>query len=166
MYQVGDRVVYGIHGVCQVVAIEQRRVDRKDLTYFALEPVGHGGSRFLIPAHNEAAVSKLQRILSVQEMESLLGDDTLHDGQWIAAESLRKQRYRELTAGTDRRAVLKMICAVYRHKNAQFAAGKKVHQCDENFLRDGEKLIAGEIAVVMELEYPQALAYLRQRLKG
>ena len=166
MYQVGDRVVYGIHGVCHVVAIEQRRVDRKELTYLALEPVGHGGSRFLIPAHNEAAMSKLQRILTVPELESLLRDDTLHEGQWIPTESLRKQRYRELTAGADRRAVLEMVCAVYRHKEAQFAAGKKVHQCDENFLRDGEKLIAGEIAAVLDLDYPQALAYLRQHIKA
>ena len=48
MYQVGDRVVYGIHGVCQVVAIEEQRVDRKNLTYLALEPVPHGGSKLVI----------------------------------------------------------------------------------------------------------------------
>ena len=27
MYQVGDRLVYGVHGVCQVAREEQRRVD-------------------------------------------------------------------------------------------------------------------------------------------
>jgi len=166
MYQVGDRVVYGIHGVCEVVAIERRRVDRKELTYLALEPAGHGNSRFLIPAHNEVAMSKLQRILTVPELESLLRDDSLHDGQWIAVENLRKQRYRELTAGADRRAILEMLSTVYRHKQAQIAAGKKVHQCDDNFLRDGEKLIAGEIAVIMNLDFPQALAYLRQHIQA
>lgn len=165
MYQLGERVVYGIHGVCQVVAVEQRRVDRKNLTYLALEPAGHGGSRFLIPAHNEAAMAKLRKILSAAEMEALLQEDGLHEGNWIPIESQRKQAYRELTAGADRRDILQMLCTVYRHKEAQFAAGKKVHQCDENFLRDGEKLIAGEIAVVMDLEYPQALAYLRQKVK-
>lgn len=166
MYQVGERVVYGIHGVCQVAAVEQRRVDRKDLTYLVLEPVGHGGSRFLVPAHNEAALAKLRKILSPEEMEALLREESLHAGHWIPIENQRKQTYRELTAGTDRRSMLQMLCTVYRHKQAQFDAGKKVHQCDENFLRDGEKLIAGEIAVVMELDYPQALAYLRQHIKA
>ena len=166
MYQVGDRVVYGIHGVCQVVAIEEQRVDRKNLTYLALEPVPHGGSRFLVPAHNKCAMSKLQPILSPVEMEQLLLDCSLRQGQWIPVDNRRKQIYRELTSGGDRRAILEMICTVRRHKEAQFEAGKKVHLCDENFLRDAEKLIAGEIAVIMDLEFPQALAYLREKLMG
>ena len=165
MYQIGDRLVYGIHGVCQVVALEERRVDRKNLTYLVLEPVGHGGSRFLLPANNEAAMAKLQKILSSAELETLLREESLHSGQWIPAESRRKQTYRELLSCGDRRKLLEMICTVYRHKECQFAAGKKVHQCDENFLRDGERIIADEIAVVLDLEFPQALAYLRQRLK-
>lgn len=165
MYQVGDRVIYGIHGVCQVVAVEQRRVDRKEQTYLALEPVGNSGSRFMVPTHNEAAMSKLKNMLSIPELEVLLRDDTLHSGQWLPVESRRKQRYRELTSGGDRRAILEMICTVYRHREAQSAIGKSVHQCDENFLREAERLIAGEIAVVMDISLQQALVYLREMLK-
>ena len=29
MYQMGDQVVYGIHGVCRIVEEEKRVVDRK-----------------------------------------------------------------------------------------------------------------------------------------
>ena len=31
MYQIGDRVVYGIHGVCGIVAVEHRKMDRKNV---------------------------------------------------------------------------------------------------------------------------------------
>ena len=36
MYQQGDRVVYGIHGVCEIVGTEVRTVDRKTVEYIAL----------------------------------------------------------------------------------------------------------------------------------
>lgn len=164
MYQIGDRVVYGIHGVCAVAALEERVVERKKLTYLVLEPVGQGGSRFLIPAHNEAAMSKIQKILNKDELKELLQDENLHAGNWIMEENRRKQRYRELISGGNRTELLTMICTIYRHKEEQFAAGKKVHQCDENFLHDAEKLLAGEISVVMDMEFPQAVAYLRENV--
>ena len=59
-----------------------------------------------------------------------------------------------------------MICCIYRHRQAQFAAGKKIHQCDDNFLRDAERLIAGELGAVMEMDQPEALNYLREKLKN
>ena len=164
MYQVGDRVVYGIHGVCAVVALEERVVDRKKVTYLVLEPVGQGGSRFLIPAHNEAAMAKLRKMLSPEELEAMLHDEALHSGNWVVEENRRKQLYRELISGGDRKAILTMICTIHRHKEAQLAAGKKVHQCDENFLHDAEKLLAGEISIVLDMDYPQAINYLRENM--
>ena len=56
MYQIGDQVVYGIHGVCCVVEQEERVIDRKRVTYLVLEPVGQDGSRYLVPTHNAAAM--------------------------------------------------------------------------------------------------------------
>lgn len=41
-----------------------------------------------------------------------------------------------------------------------------MHLCDENFLRDAEKLLSGEVAIVMEMEYDRAREYLRQQLKA
>ena len=73
---------------------------------------------------------------------------------------------RELIAGGDRAKLMAMVHAIYRHKAEQTAVGKKVHQCDENFLRDAEKLLSGEVAIVMEMDYDRAREYLRQQLKA
>ena len=40
-------------------------------------------------------------------------------------------------------------------------AGKKFHLCDDNFLRDAEKLMSSEIALVLEMTMEQARDYLR-----
>lgn len=165
MYQVGDRVVYGIHGVCQVVAMEERVVDRKKVVYLALEPVGQGGSRYLVPTHNAAAMGKLRKMLNAEEIQAMFSSEQIYRGEWIPDENRRKQLYRERIAGGNCMVLLEMICTIYRHKKEQTAAGKKFHQCDENFLRDAERLVAGELATAMEIPLPEAITYLREQLK-
>ena len=72
MYCIGDQVIYGIHGVCRIVAEDCRTVDRKHLNYLVLEPEGQAGARYLVPTHNAAAMGKLRKILTAEEMEALL----------------------------------------------------------------------------------------------
>lgn len=164
MYNIGDRVVYGTHGVCHVVNVEQRTVDRKIITYLVLEPFGQPGSKYLVPTHNAAAMSKLSPILSREALKALLSGACFTHSAWIREENARKQRYRELISSGDRTALLQMVAALYRHREEQEAAGRKVHLCDDNFLRDAEKLLCGEIALVLELEYEEARSYLRKAL--
>ena len=71
MLQLGDRVVYGVHGVCCIVDIEQRTIDRKKAEYYVLEPLDQPGAKFYIPTHNQIAVSKLRPLLSAQELDAL-----------------------------------------------------------------------------------------------
>ena len=63
MYQVGEQVVYGIHGVCRIVEEEQRTVDRKPVTYLILEPVGQNGSKYMVPTNSAAAMAKIRNLV-------------------------------------------------------------------------------------------------------
>ena len=78
---------------------------------------------------------------------------------------MRRTAYRELLSNSDRLGLLQMLLALYRYRNNQESVGRRLHQCDENFLRDAEKFLASEIALVMELPMDQAKAYLRERLQ-
>lgn len=164
MYQVGDRVVYGIHGVCDVVEQEKQRVDRKLVTYLVLEPVGQEGSRFLVPTDNDLAMAKLSPMLTREALASLLDSPESRETGWIADENRRKQLYRELIGSGDRGKLVQQVRTLYRHKRNLAAAGKRCHLCDDNFLRDAERLLANEIAIVLETDQDQAKAYLREKL--
>lgn len=164
MYQVGEYVVYGIQGVCRILGTEKQLVNRKRTEYLVLEPLSRGASKFYLPTQNPSAMGKLQPLLSRQQMEELLASEEIRNDCWIREENLRKQHYRELLADGNRLSLLQMLAAVYRHKEEQAAAGKKFHQCDDNFMRDTEKLLCSEIGLVMELEAAQAREFLRSRL--
>lgn len=166
MYQVGDWVVYGIHGVCRVAGTEKQLVNRKRIQYLVLEPMTQTESRFYLPTENPTAMAKLKTVLSKEALVELLTSDDVHQDAWIQEENQRKQYYRELIGSGDRVSLMKMVSTLYRYKAAQATAGRKFHQSDENFLRDAEKLLSSEIALVMELSPEEARDYLRDQLKS
>lgn len=166
MFEIGQWVLYGSHGVCRVVGTEKQLVNRKRTEYLVLEPLTHSESRFYLPTGNPTAMGKLKAVLSAEELTALLGSEEIRENAWIQDEGQRKLAYRELINGGDRTSLLRMVCSLYRYKEAQAAAGRKFHQCDDNFLRDAEKLLASEIALVLEMTPEQARDHLRQQLKG
>ena len=166
MHQVGTYVVYGIQGVCRIVGTETQRVNRVRTEFLVLEPLDKHASKFFLPMGNPAAMAKLKPVLTSEEAGRLLesaGDD---GGCWIPEEGKRKQRYRELTSSGDRTAVMQMLSALYRYRRLQLDEGRKFHQCDDNFLRDAERILCVEIALVLNMSFEDARAELRQRLNG
>lgn len=166
MYQIGDELIYGIHGVCRVVNLEEQTVDKTKRTFLALEPLGQPGTKYLVPTHNAAAMAKLSPILSPQALTSLLQSREIRRDCWIPDENQRKQYYRTLVGSGDRIALLTMLYVLYRHKKNQAALGRRLHVCDENFLRDAEKTLSGEISAVLSLDPGPARDYLRRELQA
>ena len=163
MYEIGQMVVYGVHGVCRIIDQESRTVDRKRMEYLVLEPVGQRGSTYLVPAGNPNALSKLRPVLQRADVEKLLASEKIREPYWIPEENARKLYYKELLAGGDRVALLQMICSLERHRMEQAAQGKKFHQCDEIFMRDAMRLIDGEFSVALGISPAEVGPYIRAR---
>lgn len=163
MFQKGDRVIYGIHGVCEIVELEQRIVDRKTVEYYVLEPINQAQSRFYVPTENPVAVGKLRKVLTKQELDRLLQSE-LEEDIWIEDENRRKQAYRELIVSGDRASLIAMVRALHKHREAQALAGKKLHLCDENFLRDAERILGGEFALVLNIAPDEVGKYIESHI--
>lgn len=161
MFSCGDQVMYGIHGVCRIVALEERKVDRKKIEYYVLEPLERPDAKYYVPTQNEAAVAKLRRIMTASELDALLHSDEVEKESWIPDENQRKQYYRELISGGDRGALISMVRTLHRHREAQAAMGRKFHLCDENFLKDAEKLLSSELSLVLNIQQSQVGEYVQ-----
>lgn len=165
MYEIGNLVMYGIHGVCRIIEEEERKVDRKLVQYLVLEPLEQPGTRFLVPAHNQAALAKLHSVLTRDELEQMLRSEQVRENVWIEDSNQRKQCYRELISSGDRVALLQMIRALQKHRQAQLDAGRKFHLADENFLRDAMRLLSSEFALVLGIDAKDVKDYVLSRLE-
>ena len=166
MYSSGEFVVYGIHGVCRILGTEKQLVNRKRSEFYVLEPIVQKGSRFYLPVDNPTALAKLKSLLSVEELKELLNAEQIRIDCWIPEDSRRKNAYRELLNNADRLGLLQMLASLYRFKDEQEIAGRKFHQCDDNFQRDAERVLLSEISLLMELSMDQAREFLRTQLRS
>ena len=164
MFEVGGKVLYGIHGVCAIVAVERMSFGKKKALYYALEPLAQPGARYYVPVESEAAVAKMRPIMTREQIFRLLHSEEVRRDAWIADENQRKQRYRELLSGDDRAALMCMMHTLYLHKQNQLAVGRKFHLCDENFLHDAQRVLHTEFALVMDLEADQVGPFIRQQM--
>lgn len=165
MFHLDDYVIYGIHGACRVLGREKQLVNKKRKEFLVLEPLMQSGSKYYVPAENPTAMAKLQGVLSQDELVQLLESDAVREDCWISDEGHRKQIYRELITSADRLRLMQMVASLYRYRGAQEAAGRKFHLCDDNFLRDAERLLSSEISLVMNLSADEAREFLRKHLK-
>ena len=164
MYQQGDRVLYGIHGVCLILGTELKSVDRKKVEYYVLEPMEQPGTRYYVPTQNQTAVAKLRPVLDAETLQALLRSDAVRKDSWIPDENQRKLHYRELINSGDRAALLGMVGTLHRHKQELVVQGRKFHLCDENFLRDTEKLLYAELSLVLGIEPAKVGEYVKTAL--
>jgi len=166
MYQIGDRVLYGSHGVCSVTGTERMRFGAARENYYILEPLQQPGTRFYVPVDNAAAVAKLRPLLSKDALLELLHSGEVRNYPWISDEGQRRLLFRELINSGDRTQLMGMIGALHRHKADQLAAGRKFHQSDEAFLNDAQKLLTAEFSLVFGLEPGQVSGFIQRELEN
>ena len=164
MLRIGDQVLYGVHGVCNIIAVERKKIGAKTAEYYVLEPTDQASTRFYVPTQNETAVAKLRPILTRQELNDMLCSADVRDTVWIEDESQRKQLYSSLITGGDRAALVGMVHAIHKHKSRQAAAGRKIHLCDENFLRDAQRILGAEFSIVLNISDHEVGKYVQDML--
>lgn len=71
MYEVGDLIVYGRTGICEVTEITTLKMDGvpKDKLYYILRPVREKRGKVFTPVDNEKIV--MRRVISKEEAEEL-----------------------------------------------------------------------------------------------
>lgn len=151
MYRVLQMVVYGVHGVCRILDLEEKIVDHKTVAYYVLEPLAQPGTRYYIPSHNSAAMAKLRPLTDSVRLQEMIHDEG-SEAAWITDENQRKQHYRRILTTVDAGELIGMVRCLEKHKLSQAQIGRKLHLCDENFLRDAKRVLTSEIAQVLQMD--------------
>lgn len=152
MYETGQQVLYGIHGICRIIGVESMRFSKERARYYVLQPIDQPDARYYVPVSKPEAVAKMRPLMTREALMDLLHSDAVRENVWIAEENQRKLRYRELITSGSRLELLQMIHSLYRHKKEQQLLGRKFHQCDEGFLHDAKKILNAEFSLVFGLE--------------
>lgn len=90
-FSIGDKAVYPVHGLTQVVALEQREVAGHPIHVYILEVLG-SGSRIMVPTTKAAAVG-LREPISIDEVSEVY--DILRSRDIVQNDQAWNRRQRE-----------------------------------------------------------------------
>lgn len=166
MFKVNDVVVYGAQGVCEIVAIDEQKVDGASKKYFVLKPKDDREATFYVPTWNEEAWSKMRKVMTKKDVNALINTMPSKTPIWIVNENERKEAYKKILASGNQAAIISMVQALYFHKKEREADGKRLHMSDEHFMKDAEQLLYNEWQYVLNVDKAGLMAYIFGRIES
>ena len=165
MYTAGQFVRYGTNGICRIEEITTREFAGEKLLYYVLKPIGQESATLYVPVHNEKLVSRMQRLLSAQEIEQIIGAMKDEQSIWITEDVKRRQFFSEILQSGDRLAMARMIKALFLRRQELLQKRKKLHMADERLLKEAERVLYEEFAYVLDIEENKVMSYIQEKLK-
>ena len=166
MFQINDVVVYGAQGVCQIIGIDEKRVNGEVKQYLVLKPKDDKGATCFVPTWNEKAMGKMRKVMTREEVNAIIDSIPSQEPSWIANENERKDTYKKILTSGDQAAIISMIQALYLHKKEREADGRRLHMTDERFMKDAEQLLYNEWQYVLNVDKAGLMDYIFRRIEG
>ena len=165
MFHVNDVILYSSQGVCEIADIEEKIIGGAKRTYYVLKPVGDRSTTIFAPTDNEVILKKMRKLLSEAEIHALIDSMPNEKTVWIANEAERREFYSKILASGDHLELIKMIKAIYLHKQELEANKKRLHVMDERFFKDAEQMLYNEFQYVLKLKNKnELLGYIFARI--
>ncbi|MDR1533122.1 MAG: CarD family transcriptional regulator [Clostridiales bacterium] len=160
MYDINDTVLYGSHGVCKIVDITEKEMDKESRRCYVLKPMYEGTFTIFVPIDSKNIDAKMRRVLSTEEIHALIEAMPGEDIICIENDTARREKYKEILAGGDRTQLVKLIKTLYSQQQQRKEQGKKPLATDENFLKDAERILYDELAHVLDIQREQVLPFI------
>lgn len=149
MFDIGEYVVYGNKGVCEVKKIGPVDIPgmSSDRNYYTLSQVYTKGSTIYVPVDKED--SGLRYVLTKEEVNELIDEIPSMKPVWIQNDKEREQLFTENIRKADTKRLVEMMIALYERRERRIADGKKATSTDERYFHAAEDILFGEIGVVL-----------------
>lgn len=153
-FKIGDNIVYGGSGVCQIDDIKDISFFKeKPQKYYVLKPLFVTRSQFVyVPFDNEAQVSRIKPVASKKEAIALIDKLPIDNCTWIEDRNERKVSFNEIIADGSREDIVGLIYLLNRHAEMLEKEGKHLNAQDERALIDAKNRMNNEIAVALDME--------------
>lgn len=118
MYSIGEIVLYGSNGVCEITEITTKKIGKDSIEYYVLKPVCSDSSTLFVPTQNEMLVSRMRAVLSSDEIKDILSQKTDNE-IWIDNKAERCEKIKEIISGGDCMKLVELIRRMHFHSKLQ-----------------------------------------------
>lgn len=166
MFKKGEYIIYGSAGVCEIMDITTMDIKGipKDRLYYVLHPHYEKDGKIFTPVDNKK--TNMRRIISKEEATNIIDTIPEVDALWIADDKAREEKYKECVKSCECRDWMKIIKALYQHKEERIAQGKKITATDERYLKQAEESLYSELSISFGVPKCQMEEYIAARIES
>ena len=166
MYQVGDYVVYGGSGVCQVMGVGTPASSACDRhrAYYTLRPLA-GTETIYVPVDTRVS---MRPVLTRQEADALILQLPAFSECPVDTKNpqLRSHAYQESFHANDSAELARLLKTIHHKDSDARKAGRQPGKVDERFRKRAEELLYGELSIALGIPQDSVPQYIHQKLKA
>lgn len=165
MYQIGDLIICGDNGVCEVESIGKLDLSWIDNNkpYYTLHPVYQPGKLY-VPTdtciYMRPVITYEEALQLIDRIPGIDGIDCTNQNP-----KLLKEHYSELLHTHKCVDLIKLIKTIYEKNIEHRNNGKQLGQIDSKFIKQAEDLLHGELAVALNIPKEEVKDYIASRLE-
>ncbi len=165
MFAIGDYVIYGTSGVCQVEAISPMAVPgtKEKRLYYTMKPCYIRASSIFTPVDNEKVV--MRPVMTKDEALQLL--ERLEDvpGIEIREEKKREVEYKAAVLKCDPDILVGLLKTIHGRMVERTKEGKKVTSSDMKYFHIAEDSLHGELAISLDMDKNEVKPFIERTVK-
>ena len=165
MFQVGDILIYGTHGICKVGSIGPLPIPGVDTARqnYTLHPYYQQELVIYAPVDNHSVV--MRPPLTRAEAEELIAEIPTLEAIWVPNEKERESQYRAALNTCDCRELVRIIKTLHNRRDDRMQHGKKGTAIDERYFHLAEEQLYGELAYVLGMDKEDMPGYIASHIE-
>lgn len=164
MFEVGEKVLYSLNGVCEIIDITEKSFGNIKIKYYVLKPVYNDKSTVFVPVENETLVSKMKKLCTKEQIDEMLNNIPMQNVEWNGNDIARRDDFKNIISRGEMKEILILLKQIWLRRREQIAKGRKLHNSDEMYMREAEKMIKEELSIVIGVEQEEVIPYIQKKL--
>lgn len=163
MFNVDDYIMYGKTGVCKVVDITNEKfINGEKRKYYILSPIYNNDTVIKIPLDNDKV--PMRKVISKGDMTALINDIPNMEILWIDDEKKRIAQFETMLKSGQCEELIKLIKSIKFSKKYARSIGKKLEQPDRDIMKEAERLLTEEFAIILNVYPNEASSYILSQI--
>lgn len=147
MFNVGDLIIYSLHGICHIDDICEMKYQGVSKKYYVLHPLEDKKLRISIPVNSDKVT--MLELLNKEEAEEVIKSFALSDVSEIELNNNGKQVYSGIVKAGNRKPIYRIANSLMRKKIKIENEGKKFSQSDSKLLSYIQNILFEELAIAL-----------------
>jgi CarD family transcriptional regulator len=144
MFNVGDLVIYSVHGICHIDSICEKTYLDVTRNYYVLHPLQDSKLTISTPVDNDKVT--MLELIHRDEAEEILESFKQPGISWVEISIQQTQIYGDIVKTGNRKEISKIVNTLMRKKNGLEIEGKKLYESDNKLLTFIQKILFTELA--------------------